>query len=129
MSQALIKSLPTLLVVAKASPKLIRLILRESDEDLFVAIQEILKNIWENTVILTPSARKILAKEKGAGGIEQILNKTTNKKKRKELISRRGPTLLPLVLPSVLPQLLCHKNEICCRCGGGGGTGILSKTL
>ncbi len=98
MSQALIKSLPHILVLTSASPKLIKLVLQEGDQDLFDALYEILTNVKEGKVTLTATARKVLYEN---NPLDRILK---SKRKRSQLL-RYGPKILPVILPSVLSQI------------------------
>jgi hypothetical protein len=104
MSQSLIKALPHLLVLANSSPKLIRLIIQEGNSDLINALFEILNNIWEVKIILTPTARKAVSRG-------NKLSKIIKSKKRKAELKKHGPKILPLILPSVLAQIYgCQKS-------------------
>lgn len=98
MSQCLVKCLPHLIVLANASPKLTRLMIQEAGKDLIKALLEVLKNVWENKVILTPTARKVIRQN-------NYLEKFMKTKQRKADLMRFGPKLLPMILPSVLSQI------------------------
>ncbi len=106
MSQSLVKALPHLIVLANASPKLIRLIIQEADQDLLIALYEILKNIQEVKVVLSPTARRALHKN-------NPLDKILKNKQKKVQLKRYGPRIIPIILPSVLSQIYgCQKKEI-----------------
>ncbi len=89
-----------------ASPKLARLIIREGNNDLIHALWEILNNTWENNIIIeSQTSRAVLRK---TGKLEKIMSKKCNNKKASLCI--HAPTLLPLILPSVLNQI-CHEHS------------------
>ncbi len=104
MSQSLLKALPHLLVLATASHNLIKLIIHEADQDLIAALYEILQNVQEVKVVLSPTARRALYKN-------NPINKILKSKRRKAQLKRYGPKIIPVVLPSVLGQIYgCQKG-------------------
>lgn len=115
MSDCILKSLPHLLVLCKASPKLTRVILaEENNDDLINALTEIFVNVIESKVLICPTARRILKKSK----LLDLLVASENKKKKKNFnklkknqFIKYGPRVIPLVLPSVLKQIYSGNNN------------------
>lgn len=118
MSECILKSLPHLIVLCKASPKLIRLMLaEEGNEDLINALIEIFINVIETKILICPTSRKILKNCKviellaDYGGGKRRKRKKLNFELKKKQFIRYGPKIIPLVLPSVLKQIYSDESS------------------
>lgn len=108
MSQCIENSLAFLEILASASPKLTKSILKESNSDLICSLVEIFKNVEDGAIILSATARHFCQKVPNARKLSRCAKKYKSWKVMQKNILVNGIPLISYILPSVLDQI---KNE------------------
>jgi hypothetical protein len=107
MSQLIKRNFDTLSVLKKASPKLRKAILSNSEKDLILALSEIISNVLSGTVKLSGKQKKHLHAHKKS--LRRVIDKRVGIKEKRELLQKGGflSTLLPPAL-ALLATLISH---------------------
>ena len=107
MSAVVKRALPLLKVLADASPKLKKVIIKHAPTKLVTAISEIVLNLIKGVIKLTAHQKKRLSRYK-----KELLalakKKVSPGKKRKILVQKGGSAAISILVP--LRFHYCHQN-------------------
>lgn len=111
--QHIAKHKSILKVLKSAHPKLRKLILRNCDNNVICALVEIIHNLLQGRIQVSPKIKKKLSKYKKQFRLinQKCIrkNKHINKKKARKIIVQTGgalPFLLPLIIPLIAKAAL-----------------------
>ena len=99
MSSRIKRNIDTIRVLKRASPKLRKAILANSDKDLVLALCEIVANVLAGTVKLQSKDKKRLIKHRGA--LRKIADTRVPIVHKKKLLVQRGGFLTTLLVPAL----------------------------
>jgi hypothetical protein len=107
MSQLIKRNFDALRVLKKASPKLRKAILTNSEKELILALCEIITNVLSGTVKLSSKQKKHLNTHKKS--LRRVVDKRVGIKEKRHLLQKGGflTTLLPPAL-TLLASLINH---------------------
>ena len=103
MSKRMKGSLPFLQILAKANPKLRKILIKKVPESVITAICECCLNTLKGVIRLTPRQKRRLAPYKTQ--LRALANRKVSRKCKKTYLMQRGGALLPFVLPVALGSL------------------------
>jgi hypothetical protein len=107
MSQLIKRNFDVLRVLKRASPKLRKAILTNSEKDLILALCEIISNVLSGTVKLSSKQKHNLTNHKNS--LRRVIDKRVGIKEKRHLLQKGGflTTLLPPAL-TLLATLINH---------------------
>ena len=103
MSKRMKGSLPYLQILAKAKPKLRKILIENVPESVITAICECCLNFPKGVIPLTPRQKRRLAPYKTQ--LRALANRKVSRKRKKTYLTQRGRAFLPFVLPAALGAL------------------------
>ena len=103
MSKRMKGSQPYLQILAKAKPKLRKILIKNVPESVITAICECCLNTLKGVIPLTPRQKRRLAPYKTQ--LRALANRKVSRKRKKTYLTQRGGALLPFVLPAALGAL------------------------
>ena len=103
MSKRMKASLPCLEILAKAKPKLRKILIKNVPESVITAIYECCLNTLKRVIPLTPRQKRRLALCKTQLCV--LANREVSRKRKKTYLTQRGGALLLFVLPPALGAL------------------------
>ena len=109
MSSRVKRNIDVLRVLNKATPKLRKAILSNSNRELLLALCEVIANVLSGSVQLKPKHKKSLRRH--CGVLRKIADKSTPLKAKKKLIVQKGG-FLPAVLGPALGVLATIIGEL-----------------
>ena len=93
------RNIDTLRVLKKASPKLRKAIISNSDTDLVLALCEIIINVLSGTVKLQSKEKRSLSRHRTV--IRKLADKSVPAREKKKLLVQRGGFLTTLLVPAL----------------------------
>ena len=90
-------------ILAKAKPKLRKLLIQNVPESVITAIYECCLNTLKGVIPLTPRQKRRLASYKIH--LRALANKKVSRKKKKQYLNQKGGNLLTALIPPVLAVL------------------------
>ena len=93
------RNIDTLRVLHKANPKLRKAILANSNNDLVLALCEVVWNILNGTVHLSTKAKRNLSKHKSV--LRSVINKSVGVKAKRQLFTQKGGFLAAVLGPAL----------------------------
>ena len=109
MSARLKRNLDLLRVLRKSTPPQRKAILKNYGKDLILCICEIIDNLLQGTVRLSPAQKKTLSKHKSI--LRQLANKKRAVTEKKKILVQKGG-FLPAVLAPVLSVAATLLGEV-----------------
>ena len=103
MSAVVKRALPLLKVLADASPKLKKVIIKHAPTELVTAISEIVLNLIKGVIKLTAHQKKRLSRYKKE--LLALAKKVSLGKKRKILVQKGGSAAISILVPLALSLL------------------------
>ena len=103
MSKGMKGSQPYLQILAKAKPKLRKILIENVPESVITAIYESCLNTLKGVIPLTPRQKRRLAPYNTQ--LRALANRKVSRKRKKTYLTQRGGALLPFVLPAALGAL------------------------
>jgi preprotein translocase subunit Sss1 len=101
------KNIHLLQVLSKAKPKLRKVILKNADEDLIIAICACILNFMNGNIKTDEKVKKSVKKYKHI--LRKVLKPTRIDQKQQVLVQKGG--FLPLLIPTILSGILSFLKE------------------
>jgi hypothetical protein len=99
MSARLLRNLPLLKLLLKATPKQRRVILEAAADELIVTLCEVALNVVHGNIPLTPQQYQKLKRRRSE--IKIVADKKVGVRRKRRLINQQGGFLLPLLSAAI----------------------------